>query len=35
VRVPKRQAVNRRAVATMRAIKQEKLLRLKGLVGHD
>jgi hypothetical protein len=35
VRVPKRQAVNRRAVAAMRAIKQEKLLRLKGLVGHD
>jgi hypothetical protein len=35
VSVPKRQAFNRRAVATMRAIKQEKLARLKGLVDHD
>jgi hypothetical protein len=35
VRIPKRQAVNRRAVATMRAIKQERLARLKGLVDHD
>jgi len=34
VRVPKRQAVSRRAVATMRALKQEKLTRLKGLVDH-
>ncbi len=35
VRVPKRQPVNRRAIALMRAIKQEKLTRLKGLVDHD
>jgi hypothetical protein len=35
VRVPKRQAVNRRAVAAMRRIKQELLTRLKGLVDHD
>ena len=33
VRVPNRQPFNRRAVATMRAIKEEKLTRLKGLVG--
>jgi hypothetical protein len=35
VRVPKRQALNHRAVASLRAIKQEKLTRLKGLVDHD
>ncbi|HVC98015.1 MAG TPA: DUF4365 domain-containing protein [Pirellulales bacterium] len=35
VRVPKRQAVNRRAVAAMRAIKQDMLTRLKGLVDVD
>jgi hypothetical protein len=35
VRVPKRQPVNCRAIAAMRAIKQEKLTRLKGLVDHD
>lgn len=35
VRVPSRQVINRRAVATMRAIKQELLTRLKGVVDHD
>ena len=35
VLVHKSQAVNRRAVAAMRTIKQEKLTRLKGLVDHD
>lgn len=35
VRVPKRQAVNRRGIAAMRAIKQDKLTRLKGMVDHE
>ena len=35
VRVPERQAVNRRAVAAMRRLTQERLFRLKGMVDHD
>jgi len=34
VRVPRRQAVNRRAVGFMRQIKQEMLIRVKGLAYH-
>jgi hypothetical protein len=35
VRVPERQAVNRRAIAAMRRLTQERLFRLKGMVDHD